>query len=74
MKLSDFFQGVKEIKVTGPKIIHQFDVFGLKINLTESIVIGWIIIIAIAVILKALTAKSSCQKKTNYCGMDCYNH
>lgn len=55
MKLSDFFQGVKEIKVTGPKIIHQFDVFGLKINLTESIVIGWIIIIAIAVILKVLT-------------------
>ena len=72
MKLSDFFQGVKEIKVTGPKIIHQFDVFGLKINLTESIVIGWIIIIAIAVILKVLT--HNIQKKTNYCGMDCYNH
>jgi F-type H+-transporting ATPase subunit a len=55
LKISDFFHGVKEINVTGPKIIHQFHIFGFTVNFTETILIGWIIIAAIAITLKFLT-------------------
>ena len=55
MKVSDFFQGVKEISVSGPKIVHQFKICGITINLTETILIGWIIIAALAIFLKFLT-------------------
>jgi len=55
VKISDFFQGVKEISINGPKIIHQFKIGGMTINFTETIVIGWIIIAAIAILLKFLT-------------------
>ncbi len=55
MKISDLFVGVKEISVTGPKIIHQFKFCGITINFTETIVIGWIIIAALAIFLKFLT-------------------
>jgi hypothetical protein len=39
VKISDLFVGVKEISVTGPKIIHQFKFCGITINFTETIVI-----------------------------------
>jgi F-type H+-transporting ATPase subunit a len=55
VKISDLFVGVKEISVTGPKIIHQFKFCGITINFTETIVIGWIIIAALAIFLKFLT-------------------
>lgn len=55
MKWQDFLTGVKEIKVTGPSIIFQFDIFGFTINITESVVIGWILIALITAFVLYLT-------------------
>lgn len=55
MKLADFFTGVTEITVNGPKVLHTFEVFGFKIRLTESVVIGWIVIAVILGLVLFLT-------------------
>lgn len=55
MKFSDFTQGVKEVQVNGPKVIWSFDIGGLTINLTETIVIGWFIIAAVTALVIWLT-------------------
>ncbi len=55
MHFSDFFKGTTGINVTGPKIIASFDVFGITINLTESILLSWIIIAAVTGLLLWLT-------------------
>ena len=49
MKLSDFLTGVKEVEVNGPKIITSFTIPGidLTINLTETIVVGWIVMLVL---------------------------
>ena len=44
-----------DIVVTGPKIIASFEVFGVTINFTESILLSWIIIGAVALLLHWLT-------------------
>ena len=53
MKASDFFQGVKE--VNGPKVAFHFDVFGVRINVTETIIISWGIVIALTALVLFLT-------------------
>ena len=55
MKASDFFQGVKEVNVTGPKVAFHFDVFGVRINVTETIIISWGIVIALTALVLFLT-------------------
>ena len=55
MKASDFFQGVKEVNVTGPKVAFHFDVFGVGINVTETIIISWGIVIALTALVLFLT-------------------
>lgn len=55
MKVSDFFQGVKEVSVGGPKIAFHFDVFGIRINITETILISWAIIIGLTILVLFLT-------------------
>ncbi len=55
MHISDFFKGTTEINVTGPKIIASFDVFGITINFTESILLSWILIAAVTLLLLWLT-------------------
>lgn len=55
MHISDFFKGTTEINVTGPKIIASFEVFGITINFTESILLSWIIIAAVTGLLLWLT-------------------
>ncbi len=55
MHISDFFKGTTDIVVTGPKIIASFEVFGVTINFTESILLSWIIIGAVALLLHWLT-------------------
>ncbi|MBE6850829.1 MAG: F0F1 ATP synthase subunit A [Ruminococcus sp.] len=55
MHISDFFKGTTEISVTGPKIIASFEVFGVTINFTESILLSWIIIGAVTLLLMWLT-------------------
>ena len=47
MKLPEFLKGSSELSVTGPKIIASFDVFGVTINFTETIVLEWIVMAAI---------------------------
>ena len=55
MKVPEFLQGTTEISVQGPKIIFSFDVFGVTINFTETILIGWIIIAVLAGVFKFMT-------------------
>lgn len=55
MKVSDFFRGTTEIDVKGPHIIASFDIGGITINLTETIVLGWILIAVIAMVLAFMT-------------------
>ena len=57
MKLSDFLTGVKEVEVNGPKVITSFTIPGidLTINLTETIVVGWIVILILLAVILFLT-------------------
>ncbi len=55
MKVSDFFQGVKEVEIGGPKIAFSFDVFGVTINITETIIISWGIVLALTLLVLFLT-------------------
>lgn len=61
MKVSDFFQGVKEIEVGGPKVAFSFDVFGVTINVTETIIISWAIVLGLTLLVLYLT--NDMQKK-----------
>ncbi len=55
MHFSDFFKGTTEISVSGPKIIASFEVFGITINFTESILLSWVIIAGVTLLLLWLT-------------------
>ncbi len=55
MHIRDFFQGTTEINVTGPKIIASFEIFGVTINLTESILLSWVLIAGVTLLLLWLT-------------------
>lgn len=55
MKVPKFLAGISEISVKGPKIIFSFDVFGVTINFTETILLGWIIIAVLACVFKFMT-------------------
>lgn len=55
MKISDFLKGVEEVEVNGPKIVASFDIGGLTINLTETILIGWLLIAVITALCIFLT-------------------
>ncbi len=55
MKVSDFFQGVREIEVGGPKVAFSFEIFGLRINITETIIISWIVMIGLIALVLFLT-------------------
>lgn len=50
-------QGPEKLTVQGPKIIKTFDVFGVKINFTETIILQWIVIAAILLTAFLLTRK-----------------
>lgn len=57
MHISDFLRGSPDgIDVSGPKIVCSFDVFGITINLTETIVLSWVIILAVTLLLLWLTS------------------
>ncbi len=55
MKASDFIQGMKEINITGPKVAFHFDIFGVRINVTETIIISWVIVLALTLLVLFLT-------------------
>ncbi|MBE6844421.1 MAG: F0F1 ATP synthase subunit A [Ruminococcus sp.] len=55
MKVSDFFQGVREIEVGGPKIAFSFEIFGFRINLTETIIISWLVMAGLIALVLFLT-------------------
>lgn len=55
MKVSDFFQGIKEVQIGGPKIAFSFDVFGVTINITETILISWGIVLGLTLLVLFLT-------------------
>lgn len=53
--MSKFLTGITEINVTGPKIVWSFDIAGITINITETIVLGWFVIAMITVLVLWLT-------------------
>ena len=55
MKASDFIQGMKEINITGPKVAFHFDIFGVRINVTETIIISWAIVLTLTLLVLFLT-------------------
>ena len=55
MKVSDFFQGVREIEVGGPKVAFSFEIFGLRINITETIIISWLVMAGLIALVPFLT-------------------
>ncbi len=55
MHISDFFKGTTEINVSGPKVIASFEVFGVTINFTESILLSWVLIAFVALLLHWMT-------------------
>lgn len=56
MKISDFFRGTTEIDVKGPGVLTSFEVFGVTINITETIVLGWVLIAVLACVFRFMTA------------------
>ncbi|MBR6762108.1 MAG: F0F1 ATP synthase subunit A [Oscillospiraceae bacterium] len=57
MKLPAFLQGSSELTVSGPKIIASFDVFGITIHFTETIVLQWFVIAILLLTARFLTHK-----------------
>ncbi len=55
MTLSEFLQGSDGVEVTGPCILTSFELLGVTIELTETVVISWIIIVLIIAFLAWLT-------------------
>lgn len=56
MRLSDFLRGSPDgIDVSGPALIASFDVCGVTIHLTETVVLSWVIIAAVTLLLHWLT-------------------
>ncbi len=55
MKASDFFQGVREVSVSGPKIAFRFELFGLTINITETVIIGFGLVVLLSALVMFLT-------------------
>jgi len=53
--VNKFLTGITEINVTGPKIVFSFDIAGITINVTETIVIGWLVIALITALVLWLT-------------------
>lgn len=53
--MSKFLTGITEINVTGPKIVWSFDIAGITINITETIVLGWFVIAVITALVLWLT-------------------
>lgn len=57
MSISDFLRGSPDgVDVSGPKVVFSFDVGGITINLSETIVLSWIIILAVTLLLLWLTS------------------
>jgi len=55
LKISDFFTGITEIDVKGPGVLISFEIGGVTINLTETIVLGWILIAVLALTFRFMT-------------------
>ena len=47
LALPAFLRGSEELSVTGPKVLKSFEIFGLTINLTETVVLEWIVMAVI---------------------------
>ena len=50
-----FLQGPQELEVTGPNIIASFQIFGITINFTETIVLEWLVMAIILGLAAFLT-------------------
>lgn len=57
MTIPEFLRGSSELTVTGPKVIASFEVFGITVNFTETIVLQWFVIALILGLCRFLTHK-----------------
>ncbi|MBQ4346297.1 MAG: F0F1 ATP synthase subunit A [Oscillospiraceae bacterium] len=57
MTIPEFLRGSSELTVTGPTVIASFEVFGITVNFTETIVLQWFVIALILGLCRFLTHK-----------------
>lgn len=55
MKASDLIKGVEEVSVNGPKIAFRFDIFGFTVNITETVIISFGIVVGLTILVLFLT-------------------
>ncbi len=55
MKVPEFLKGVTEVDIQGPGVAFSFDVFGITINVTETVIISAVIVIALTALVLFLT-------------------
>ncbi|MGN0621935.1 MAG: F0F1 ATP synthase subunit A [Porcipelethomonas sp.] len=55
MKVPEFLSGSHEVEIGGPKVAFHFDVFGVRINVTETIIISWAILVGLTALVLFLT-------------------
>lgn len=55
MKVPECLKGVTEVDIQGPGVAFSFDVFGIKINVTETVIISAVIVIALTALVLFLT-------------------
>jgi F-type H+-transporting ATPase subunit a len=53
--MPEFLKGSSSVEVKGPGVVCSWDIFGVTINLTETVVLSWIIIAAILLLCAWLT-------------------
>lgn len=53
--MTNLLNGVTEINVSGPKVVWSFNIGGLTINISETIVLGWVVILAITIFVLWIT-------------------
>ena len=55
MNVPEFLSGAAEISVDGPGVFLSFEVFGVRINITETVIVSSCIVIALTLLVLFLT-------------------
>ncbi len=55
MKVPECLKGVTGVDIQGPGVAYSFDVFGITINITETVIISAVIVIALTALVLFLT-------------------
>ena len=56
IELPKFLQGPEALSVNGPKVVFSFELFGMTVNFTETVILEWIVIAVILGLCAFLTS------------------